>query len=166
MLKYISYDIVFQEIPEEVTLAINISGCPNRCKGCHSPHLQEDIGEDLTQETLSCLLNMYGDTITCICFMGGDNSPHEIVRLAQFVREQTSVNIKTAWYSGNQYLFDEYSANSFDYIKLGEYIERLGGLNSVTTNQRLYRVVNGGMVDITACFKNNNLKSKINNNGK
>ena len=47
MLKYADYDIVFQEIPNEVTLAINISNCPNRCVGCHSPYLMEDVGEEL-----------------------------------------------------------------------------------------------------------------------
>ena len=28
MLKYVNHDIVFQEFPDEVTLAINLSGCP------------------------------------------------------------------------------------------------------------------------------------------
>jgi anaerobic ribonucleoside-triphosphate reductase activating protein len=167
MLKYTSYDIVFREIPEEVTLAVNISGCPNRCKNCHSSHLQNDTGEPLTQEALSSLLYAYGNAITCICFMGGDSSPYEIVQLAQFVRKHQSVNIKTAWYSGRSYLPDEVSADCFDYIKLGAYLERLGGLNSPTTNQRLYRIVNGEMIDITTYFHNNNLKSQIiNNNGK
>ena len=50
MLRYVDYDIVFQEIPDEVTLAINLSNCPNRCKGCHSPHLLENVGESLTEE--------------------------------------------------------------------------------------------------------------------
>ena len=36
MLKYVNTGIVFQEIPDEVTLAVNISGCPCRCHGCHS----------------------------------------------------------------------------------------------------------------------------------
>ena len=53
MLRYYNFDIVFAEIPEEVTLAINITNCPNRCVGCHSPHLQQDIGENLTTEELS-----------------------------------------------------------------------------------------------------------------
>ena len=35
MLKYVNTGIVFQEIPDEVTLAINISGCPCHCPGCH-----------------------------------------------------------------------------------------------------------------------------------
>ena len=38
MLKYANFDIVFQEVPDEVTLAINISNCPNQCVGCHSKY--------------------------------------------------------------------------------------------------------------------------------
>ena len=49
MLKYTNTDIVFQEIPDEVTLAVNLSGCPCRCPGCHSPQLWGDIGEPLTR---------------------------------------------------------------------------------------------------------------------
>ena len=48
MLKYVNYDIVFQEFPDEVTLAINLSLCPNGCPGCHSAYLKDDIGEELT----------------------------------------------------------------------------------------------------------------------
>ena len=44
MLKYVNTGIVFQEIPDEVTLAINISNCPCHCPGCHSHYLWEDIG--------------------------------------------------------------------------------------------------------------------------
>ena len=47
MLKYYNYDIVFQEIPDEVTLAVNLTNCPHRCIGCHSPHLRHNIGEPL-----------------------------------------------------------------------------------------------------------------------
>lgn len=71
MLKYVDYDILFQEIPDEVTLAINLSRCPYRCKGCHSPQLQSDIGEELNEEALLRLLQRYGKSVTCICFMGG-----------------------------------------------------------------------------------------------
>lgn len=42
MVRYHNFDIVFAEIPDETTLAINITNCPNRCPGCHSPHLQRD----------------------------------------------------------------------------------------------------------------------------
>lgn len=86
MLRYADYDIVFQEIPDEVTLAINLSNCPNHCKGCHSAYLMEDIGEPLTEESLSTLLGKYGKAITCVCFMGGDASPAEVEQLAAFTQ--------------------------------------------------------------------------------
>ena len=149
MLKYVDYDIVFQEIPDEVTLAINLSNCPHRCVGCHSPHLRSDIGEALTETTLSTLIHKYENSITCVCFMGGDAAPDELCHLASFIRERWDGNIKTAWYSGSNSLQDERLKRCFDYIKLGEFIQSLGGLNKKTTNQRLYRVTNGTMQDIT-----------------
>ena len=58
MLKYYNYDIVFQEVPDEVTLAVNLSNCPNHCPGCHSPHLCKDIGNRLDEETISNLYHL------------------------------------------------------------------------------------------------------------
>ena len=70
MLRYADYDIVFQEIPDEVTLAINLSNCLNHCRGCHSAYLMEDVGEPLTEESLSTLLGKYGKELKSDCFMG------------------------------------------------------------------------------------------------
>lgn len=153
MLRFASYDIVFQEVPGEVTLAINLSNCPNRCKGCHSPYLMEDIGDVLNCHALGILLDKYGKAITCVCFMGGDASPKEVEELAGYVHRTTNKRIKTGWYSGKSALPKEYSLEHFDYIKLGPYIEHLGGLDSVTTNQRFYCINNGMMMDATARFQ-------------
>lgn len=152
MLKYADYDIVFQEIPDEVTLAVNLSNCPNHCKGCHSPYLMDNVGEPLTEESLSVLLNKYGKAITCVCFMGGDASPAEIELLAGFLCRQTIAPVKVGWYSGKSKLPDNFNVTFFKYIKLGAYIEALGGLKSEKTNQRLYRIENGTMEDITYRF--------------
>ena len=153
MLRYINYDIVFQEIPGEVTLAINLSNCPNRCKGCHSPYLMEDKGEVLDENTLLSLLEKYGNAVTCVGFMGGDAFPGEVGRLSLFVRKKTDGRIKTGWYSGKTHLPESCSFRHFNYIKLGPYIEHLGGLDSASTNQRLYQIEENEMVDISACFR-------------
>ena len=86
MVRYHNFDIVFAEIPCETTLAINITNCPNRCRGCHSPHLQADMGRVLDEAELCGILARYGRSVTCVCFMGGDAAPHEIAALADVVR--------------------------------------------------------------------------------
>lgn len=154
MLKCASYDIVFQELPHEITLALNLSLCPNRCKGCHSPGLRTDIGHVLTEELLTDLLMNYGSGITAVCFMGGDNDPYEVVRLTAFLKSQTITPVKVGWYSGCEGLpvIEEFPLSIFDYIKLGPYIAEKGPLNRPTTNQRLYRIQDNKMKDITSSF--------------
>lgn len=153
MLRYSDYDIVFQEIPDEVTLAINISNCPNRCKGCHSPYLMDDVGDALTEESLAALLQKYGSAVTCICFMGGDAEPFEVERLAKYISRQSIVPVKVGWYSGKPELPSGLDTIYFQYIKLGPYREELGGLKSEHTNQRLYHLESGKMNDITYRFR-------------
>ncbi|MDR1646078.1 MAG: anaerobic ribonucleoside-triphosphate reductase activating protein [Tannerellaceae bacterium] len=152
MLRFHNYDIVFQEVPGEVTLAVNLTNCPNRCVGCHSPHLQHDAGEILDEGVLATWLGNYGDAITCLCFMGGDAEPCEVERLAAFIRKKSN-RIKTAWYSGKATLPPEVSMLKFDYIKLGAYRQHLGGLNAPTTNQRFFRIEDGKMIDDTKKFQ-------------
>uniref|UniRef100_UPI003216986F anaerobic ribonucleoside-triphosphate reductase activating protein n=1 Tax=uncultured Draconibacterium sp. TaxID=1573823 RepID=UPI003216986F len=153
MLKYYNYDIVFQEIPDEVTLAVNITNCPNRCKGCHSPHLQKDIGEELNEGRIVSLMNNYASAITCFCFMGGDATPKRIVELAQFLRLHYP-EIKVAWYSGCTKLPEGFDSRSFRYIKLGGYVEELGNLKSTTSNQRLFQIQQDGCLkDVSYLFK-------------
>ena len=62
--------------------------------------------------------------------------------------------LKTGWYSGRSELAAGIDPRSFDYIKLGPYVAHLGGLDSASTNQRLYRVTDGEMKDITAELRN------------
>ena len=146
-MKFASYDIVFQEVPDEVSLALNITGCPLRCKGCHSPHLWEDIGEVLDEQAIDSLIATYSGDITCVALMGGDADPKTVERLIRFVKLR---GLKTAWYSGRPALPDGFEVRLLDYLKLGPYIEASGGLKSKTTNQRLYRIEkDGNMTDIT-----------------
>lgn len=154
MLKVASYDIVFQEIPGEVTLALNLSNCPCHCPGCHSQHLWEDIGEPLDEALLDGLIARYPSLITCVAFMGGDADPEEVIRLAAHIQ-----GLKTAWYSGRPATPDNftYPLASFEYVKFGPYIESLGGLKSPQTNQRLYKRVGQEWEDITSSFWKKNL---------
>lgn len=151
MLKYVNYGVVFQEIPGETTLSINISGCPCKCKGCHSQYLWEDTGIQLDAYSLDDLLNKYGDDVTCVCFMGGDRDPELVNILAMRVKDKKP-NLKVGWYSGKKHISSSVSIRNFDYIKTGPYIEELGGLKSRATNQRLYRIEGDDCRDITKMF--------------
>lgn len=138
-MKYCETAITFSEVPDEVTLCINISNCICHCKGCHSAYLAEDIGEELTFEVLDSLIKK-NEGITCVAFMGGDAEPATVNDLASYVKEFYP-NIKTAWYSGRQELSKDIEIKNFNAIKLGPYIEELGPLNNKTTNQKFYKVI-------------------------
>jgi len=152
MLKYVNTGVVFSEIPDETTLAINISNCPCHCPGCHSKYLWADIGTLLTPTELDNLIEAQHHAITCVCFMGGDSDPEEICRLARWVR-QNWPELRIGWYSGRIFLPQGIDATAFNYIKLGPYLAHLGPLNKATTNQRLYHVSPDGQLhDITSRF--------------
>ena len=97
MLKYLNTQVTFAEVPDEITLCINITGCKNGCKNCHSSYLAEDIGNPLNKTVLSRLLED-NKGISCVSFMGGDRDTIHIVALASWVKTHT--NLKVAWYSG------------------------------------------------------------------
>ena len=147
MLKYIDTKVTFAEVPNEISLCINISNCPCACKGCHSSYLAEDIGNWLNSDSIKELINN-NKGVTCICFMGGDSNPLEVNALAYFIKIHFPIK-KIAWYSGRQELSKDINLDNFNFIKLGPYIEELGPLNSKTTNQRFYKIEKNKLVDIT-----------------
>ena len=153
MLKYLTYDIVFQEFPDEVTLAVNLSLCPNKCPGCHSSILMGDIGEPLDAKVLIALAEKYRGEITCVALMGGDNDPHAVQEVLRETKQHFEGTLKTGWYSGRQELPADFDPAPFDYVKVGPYREALGALRDRTTNQRFYRVEpDGTFTDLTHRF--------------
>ena len=116
MVKYLETKVVLSEIPNEITLAINITNCPCACKGCHSNYLGKNVGKYLSKEALLDLIKN-NEGITCVAFMGGDGNPLEINRLASIIREfYPTLNI--GWYSGRNLLSKDIQFKNFDYLKL------------------------------------------------
>lgn len=160
MLKYLNAQVVFQEFPGETTYAINLTNCPHHCDGCHSPALWKDQGTPLTVEELSSLITPIEKNITCIGFMGGDADFEELIDLVGVARCMYPT-LKIGWYSGNNFWSDE-MMHLFDYVKFGSYKKELGGLNSPTTNQVMYKHIYNGIgpqdstfdiwLNITKCF--------------
>jgi len=162
MIKYTDAQITFREVPNEVSLSINISNCPYKCKGCHSPYLQKNIGKELTAEVLNELIEKYKDQITCVTFLGDGGNIEELSKLIEFCWER---DYFTCLYTGanNESLerIIDVCNGCLDFIKTGPYIEEKGGLDSPTTNQRFYKVnyivnkddtITTDMVDMTEKF--------------
>ena len=136
-LKYLGYSVTFQEVPDEVSLVINISGCDRHCDGCHSPHLWKYEGNYISDD-IECILDKYKDLITCVCFMGGDQNQQELDMLLKTVQ---SKNLRTALYSGHD-SFNDFISDvlyKLDYLKIGRYDKRLGGLSQESSNQKMYK---------------------------
>lgn len=164
MLKYVDTKVTFSEVPDEITLCINLSNCPHNCEGCHSPYLREDIGTWLTHAQIESLIQR-NEGITCVCIMGGDAEPLYVKQTMSCIKD-VFPNLKTAWYSGSEEMPNVISDNLeyFDYIKVGPYIKERGPINKRTTNQRMYKVVqvnnNYKLLDVTYKFwKNDNNKN-------
>ena len=134
-LKYLGYSVVFQEVPDEVTLAINISGCPHKCEGCHSKYLWEYEGNYISDD-LDSLIEKYKGLITCVCFMGGEQNSNELLQLLIDVHRH---KLKTALYTGEDSLqnLNIRILGNLDYCKIGHYDDMLGGLDSRNTNQKM-----------------------------
>lgn len=154
MLKYVDVMETFAEVPDEITLAINLTNCPHRCKNCHSPYLQKDIGNELTIPILNTLIEKHRG-ITCIAFLGGDSDCISLLKLIEFIKAY--YNLKVCWYTGFDKIdYDLFPFNSLivllDYIKIGSYKEEFGPLNNPKTNQRLWKKDNGDWSNITYKF--------------
>ncbi len=139
--------VVLEEIPDRVSLAVDISGCRGNCVGCHSPFLKQDIGEELTSAVLDSLVaDNYG--VNCFLFLGEGSDAPALLSLARHAR---SLGLEVALYSGRESVEPAFW-EVFDYIKLGPYKADCGPLNNPATNQRLYHVVAGRREDITSRF--------------
>lgn len=148
-MNYAYAEIGLIEVPGEISLVIGFTGCPNHCKGCHSPELWgKNYGAEFNHGVLSALIDKYRGKVTCICFFGGDWSPSELV---SYIRVAHEAGFATALYVGSE-SFPVDALWYLDYIKQGAYIEELGGLASRDTNQKMWKRVGDDWEDITSSF--------------
>ncbi|MDX1705920.1 anaerobic ribonucleoside-triphosphate reductase activating protein [Pseudidiomarina sp.] len=132
-LRYSAEQVVFQEVPGQVSLAYTITGCPVGCKGCHSvDSWPVGSGQSLTPEYLASRLQQYRKLISCVLFLGGEWQPQALIELLKLSREH---GLHTCLYTG----YDDVSLairQQLTFLKTGPWVEALGGLTSPTTNQR------------------------------
>lgn len=133
MIKYTDYQITFAEVPDEVSLTFSISNCPGRCEGCHSPELREDIGRDLLSD-LPEIIDKYKGMATCVTLLGEGNDLSALRKALDMIHES---GLKSCVYYGR----DGYSNDMpySNYIKIGHYDYKRGGLSDPNTNQKFFK---------------------------
>ena len=119
-MKYLYCKEVFSEVPGEITLALSISNCQIKCKGCNQKELWEDIGSILDSSVLKTLLRRHRGITNSLAMEAHKNG------------------LKVAVYLGEDNIPEELDKSYFDYIKIGHWDTSKGGLDSPTTNQKMY----------------------------
>lgn len=178
MLKVFDTAIVFAEVPDEVSLALNISECPGYCGhmengefvlDCSEPWLLESVGDELTKQKLDELISSHSD-ITCVAFMGGDNDQESVYSLTNYIHEKYH-NLKVAMYSGREFI-NMKLASVLDYYKVGRFIMPLpkehpeewwktncGVIGFTFSNQLMFKREGDKLINITYRFRENKFNS-------
>lgn len=136
-MNFATCDIVFQEVPGEISLSFTMTGCKLACRGCHSVYLwNPKNGTELTDSILLDNIQRYSGMITTVLFFGGEWDESRLLELLKICK---SHSLKTALYTGLTDVSSELKSN-LTYLKVGPWISTLGGLNSPTTNQKMIKL--------------------------
>ena len=140
----ITPSVVFQEVPNEISLCFSITGCKVGCKGCHSTELwHAKNGIALTNQAFTEWLKKYQGLISCVVFFGGEWQPNALIEKLLIAKK---FGLKTCLYSGEESgekHIDLRIIQQLDFLKTGKWQPELGGLDSITTNQ-IFRDMRSG----------------------
>lgn len=134
-MRFVSCRLVFQEVPDEISLAFLVAGCPVGCLGCHSAaSWKADRGEELSASALARLLDRHKRVLTCVVFLGGEWAEEDLVARLDEARAR---GLKTCLYTGlEEEQVSEALKSRLDFLKVGPYRAERGGLQDPGTNQK------------------------------
>ncbi len=147
VVKYYNCDVILNDVPNEISLAFAIAGCKLGCRGCFWQELQNTPSYELNDKLFSEKLTKYQNFISCVLFYGGEWLPRELINKLKIAH---TYGLKTCLYTGRQIIATEIYQH-LNFIKTGAYREDLGGLTSLTTNQRFTNLITGE--DLTHLFQ-------------
>lgn len=143
-LPVVSISLTLNEIPDHIAVAIELGNCKQNCKGCHSPWLSYKLPRHQWTE-LEAVMRKVNEQVKkgadAIVIMGGTYNgidTGELIEAINILSRYAPVGI----YSGLPYAatihkdLREYS--KLTWLKTGNYIRKLGGLTSPTTNQQFF----------------------------
>lgn len=136
MLKFYNKQVVFQEVPNEISVSFSVAGCRLNCPGCSwKTAVLSMMEKELSDEYYCKVLKDYQGLASCVLFYGGEWESEDLIHKLQIAKQ---MGYKTCLYTGlNLEKVKPEIVSELNYIKVGPYIASLGGLNSPTTNQRL-----------------------------
>ena len=130
-LRFDREEIVWQEVPGEVSLAFLCSGCPLRCQGCHSSgRWNAGRGAVLSEDYLRSRLQQYRGLISCVLFMGGEWHCALLEGMLRIAREE---GLHTCLYTGLER--SELSASllpHLTYLKTGRWLPEQRNANDTS----------------------------------
>ena len=142
-----SCDVALNDVPNEISLAFAIAGCKLGCRGCFWQELQNTPSYELNDKLFSEKLTKYQNFISCVLFYGGEWLSEELTDKLKIAHAH---GLKTCLYTGRQIIATEIYQH-LNFIKTGAYRGDLGGLTSLTTNQRFTNLITGE--DLTHLFQ-------------
>lgn len=132
--------VVFQELPNEISLCFSITGCNIGCKGCHSTELwDETFGIELSDSAFSAYLTQYHGLISAVVFFGGEWQQQALVNKLKIAQQQ---GLKTCLYTGLEQVSSQLMQH-LDFLKTGKWQAQLGGLDNPNSNQTFINVNTG-----------------------
>jgi len=144
MVKCLSPKICFQEVPDEISLTITVTGCPWRCSGCHSEaSWSADTGIPLTVDWFVAQLDKYDGMISCVLFLGGEWASKSLIACLRHAKQR---GLKTCLYTGATKVSSSLMG-LLDFLKTGRWEAELGGLDSPITNQRFVDLHTGNLLN-------------------
>lgn len=142
LVPVVSTGITLNEVPDKIAYFIELGSCTQRCKGCHSEELWEEVKSPMSlEDVLRGAEKAIESGANAIVLMGGTCNKMSTPDLLK-VLDGLSEIAPTCLYSGlddeetNTYIAEH---SGITWLKTGSYKEELGGLSSPTTNQRFYR---------------------------
>lgn len=144
MFNTLSPQILFQEVPDEVSLGFTVTGCSLMCKGCHSTDTwSRYAGAPLSKDLFITYLKQYADFVSCVIFFGGEWQQGKLIEMLDIAH---TFKLKTCLYTGLVQVPQEIRKR-LTFLKTGPWIKELGGLHKITTNQKFIEVSSDNLLN-------------------
>lgn len=152
--KFDRYDMVNNPGDSTASVTIWFTGCNFRCKNCHNRRLwNRNNGKQYSAKSVAHMVKITCNKVNAdsVVLLGGEPLQQDRQELLFLCHSLHKAGLKVWLYTG--YEFDEIDKDILKYlytIKCGRYIDELkqDGFPA-SSNQRVYRMINGDWVDIT-----------------